>query len=92
MVDTSRTLIEASDLLLEEGALDVIAFVVHPILSEDAIERVQDSNMQKLIVTDTIFHDDLDKKIISISITSLVANAIKKLHLEESLSDLYWLH
>ena len=89
MVDTARTLIKASDLLLEEGALDVSAFVVHPILSKDAIKRVQDSNMEKLIVTDTIFHDDLDKKIISISITSLVANAIKKLHLEESLSDLY---
>ena len=89
MVDTARTLIKASDLLLEEGALDVSAFVVHPILSRDAVERVQDSNMQKLIVTDTIFHDDLDKKIISIPITSLVANAIKKLHLEESLSDLY---
>ena len=89
MVDTARTLIKASDLLLENGALDVSAFIVHPILSKDSQERIQDSNISNLIVTDTIYHDRLESKIKTLSITGLVADAIKKLHLEESLSDLY---
>lgn len=89
MVDTARTLVKASDLLLEQGALDVSAYIVHPILSNDSMQRIEDSNISSLVVTDTILHESLSPKIKVITISGLVANAIKRLHLEESLSELY---
>lgn len=89
IVDTGRTLIKASDLLLSQGALDVSAFVAHPILSLDACERIEKSSLKKLLVTDSLSRNNLTSKIDVISISKLIADAIERLHLEKSLSNLY---
>ena len=54
LVDTANTLCKAADALKEEGAVAVIAYSTHPVLSGNAIERIKNSNLDKLVVTDTI--------------------------------------
>ncbi len=89
MVDTAGTLIRACDLLLENGAIEVSAFIVHPILSLDAQEKIQNSRLKELVVTDTIFHDHYMPKIKILSVAELISSAIYNIHKEVSLSELY---
>ncbi|WP_461832904.1 ribose-phosphate pyrophosphokinase [Desulfothermus sp.] len=92
MVDTAGTLMTAVDALLENGAKGVIACASHPVLSGPAVERISKSNIEKLIVTDTI---PLTKearecgKIEVVSIAALIAQAINNIHNESSVSVLF---
>jgi len=92
MVDTAGTLMTAVDALLENGAKRVIACASHPVLSGPAVERIAKSNIEKLIVTDTI---PLTKearecgKIEVVSVAALIAQAINNIHNESSVSVLF---
>lgn len=58
MADTCGTLVKAADVILENGAKEAIAIVTHGILSGDAIEKLNNSKLKKLVVTNTVPHEE----------------------------------
>jgi len=92
IVDSAGTLCNASDALLEQGAIEVYAYVTHGVLSGEAVERVNKSSLTKLVVTDTIEESDLvikSDKIEVISTSPLLGEAIKRISDEKSVSSLF---
>ena len=91
MVATAGSLVEAVEAIKKAGALDVYAMISHPVLCGPAIERLKKSSLKELVVTDTIPLSD-DKKLKNIkvlSVASLLGEAIKRIHQEESISVLF---
>lgn len=91
MIDTAGTLCSAAGLLHERGAKDIIACCTHPILSGKAIERIENSKISKLVVTNSIPIVG-SKKIDKIEVcpaARLFAEAIRRIHNEESISSLF---
>ena len=86
MCDTAGTLTTAADLLMEKGALSVRAFCTHAVLSGPAFDRINNSKLTEIIVTDTIHLAKLSPKIRVISVADLFADVIKKLVNNESIS------
>ncbi|HVN84597.1 MAG TPA: ribose-phosphate pyrophosphokinase [Candidatus Binatia bacterium] len=92
IVDTAGTLAAAATALRESGATDVYACCTHPVLSGPAIERIEQSVLKELIVTDTIPLSDAARgcrKIHVLSVAPLLAEAIRRTHSEESISSLF---
>jgi ribose-phosphate pyrophosphokinase len=92
MVDTAGTLCNAAAALKEKGANKIVAYAAHPVLSGPAIERIRESELDELVVTDTIplSQDALDTgKIRQLSIAELVAETIRRIIANESVSSLY---
>jgi ribose-phosphate pyrophosphokinase len=86
MCDTAGTLTTAADLLMEKGALSVRAFCTHAVLSGPAFDRINNSKLTEIIVTDTIPLAKSSPKIRVISVADLFADVIKKLVNNESIS------
>ena len=92
IVDTAGTLCEAAKALKENGAVKVSAYATHPVLSGPAVDRIEQSVIDELVVTDTI---PLSKSagrcshIRQISISEMLAEAIQSIHQERSISKLF---
>jgi len=92
MVDTAGTLCKAADALKDNGAIGVHAYCTHPVLSGKAIENVENSTMDELVVTDTIplsAEAVACARIRQVSVAGLLAETIRRIHSEESVSSLY---
>lgn len=90
MVDTAGTLTAGAEAIKKAGAKKIYAMCVHGVLSDPAIERVSNSVLEELIITDSIHHDrDLGPKIKQISIDETLALAIRKVYEGRSISDLF---
>lgn len=92
MVDTANTLCEAATALKEQRAQRVVAYCTHPVLSGSAIERIEHSALDELVVTDTIPLSDAAKncsKIRQLSTAELLAETIRRISNEESVSSLF---
>ncbi|TCJ12386.1 ribose-phosphate pyrophosphokinase [Parasulfuritortus cantonensis] len=92
MVDTANTLCEAAAALKEHGAKKVLAYITHPVLSGSAIERISGSQLDELVVTDTIpLRDDAVRcaKIRQVSVAELLAETIRRISNEDSVSSLF---
>ncbi len=92
MVDTANTLCSAAGALKERGAEQVIAAVTHPVLSGSAVDVIEDSALDTLLVTDTIplgTKGEACGKIRVLSIAGLLAEAISRISHEESVSSLF---
>lgn len=92
MVDTAGTLCKAADALKAHGAARVLAYCTHPVLSGSAVERVRESVLDELVVTDTIpLRDDAKacSKIRQISIAELMAETMLRISTESSVSSLF---
>lgn len=91
MVATAASLVEAVDAIKKAGALEVYAAITHPVLCGPAIERIKKSRLKELVVTDTIpvGKEKMISKIKVLSVAQLLAEAIKRIHNEESLSVLF---
>lgn len=92
MVDTAGTLCKAADALKEHGALKVYAYITHPVLSGPAIANIDKSTLDELIVTDTIPLSDKALncgKIRTLTISGLLAESIRRISNEESISALF---
>lgn len=92
MVDTANTLCEAALALKKDGALKVVAYCTHPVLSGSAVERIIGSQLDELVVTNTIplRPDALDcKKIRQLSAAELLAETIRRISHEDSVSTLF---
>jgi ribose-phosphate pyrophosphokinase len=86
MCDTAGTLTTAADLLMEKGAKSVRAFCTHAVLSGPAFERIENSNLTELVVTDTIPLKQKSDKIRVLSVSDLFSDVIKRLMNNESIS------
>lgn len=86
MVDTAGTLTKAADLMIERGAKSVRAICTHPILSGSAYQRLEDSKLEELIVTDSIPTTQKSAKIRVLSCADLFADVMHKVHQNESIS------
>ncbi|MDO8413183.1 MAG: ribose-phosphate pyrophosphokinase [Gallionellaceae bacterium] len=92
MVDTANTLCEAAAALKEKGAERVIAYCTHPVLSGPAIGRIESSAIDELVVTDTIpLREEARncKRIRQLSVAELLAETMRRINAEESVSSLF---
>jgi len=92
MIDTGGTIIQAAEALIEKGARQVIVACTHAVLSGSAVEKVNNSLLKELIVTNTIPFDSKKeqcKKLTVLSIAPLLGEAIKRIHEESSISTLF---
>jgi ribose-phosphate pyrophosphokinase len=86
MVDTAGTLVLAADMMKERGAQSIRAFATHPILSGNAVERIDKSTIEELVVTDSVPFTTLSDKIKVLSIAEIFANTIQAVNMNESIS------
>lgn len=92
MIDTAGTLCKAVTALKEKGAVKVVAYITHPVLSGPAVSRINDSMLDELVVTDTIPLSDDAKaspRIRQLSVAQLLAETMRRISDEESVSSLY---
>ena len=92
MVDTAGTLCKAADALKEHGAARVVAYSTHPVLSGPAIKNIETSNLDSLVVTDTIpLSEDAKNcsRIRQLSMAKLLAESIRRVSNEESISAMF---
>ena len=94
MIDTAGTITLAANALKEAGAKQVYASCTHPVLSGPAMQRIQDSAIEHLVVTDSIYLSDERKidKIDEISVGELMGDAIKRIHENKPVSPLFETH
>lgn len=92
MIDTAGTLCASVDLLMQKGAKEVLACATHAVLSGSAIERINNSALSEVIVTDTIpaeYKQEQCHKLTVLSVAELLARAIYNIHTEASVSVLF---
>jgi ribose-phosphate pyrophosphokinase len=92
MVDTAGTLVKAAQVLKQEGAIRVLAYCTHPVLSGGAVARIAASDLDELVVTDTIplsAEARACPKIRQLSVAGLLAETILRIYTEESVSSLF---
>jgi ribose-phosphate pyrophosphokinase len=92
LVDTAGTLCQAAKALKEHGAEKVVAYCTHAVLSGKAVENIKNSVMDELVVTDTIPLDDAAQacpRIRQLSIAELLAETMRRISNEESVSSLF---
>ncbi len=91
MVDTAGTLVQGAEALVESGAKRVLACATHPVLSGPAIRRLEKSEIEQLVVTNTIplGNKAACKKIQVLSVAALLGEAIKRIHSNDSVSSLF---
>lgn len=91
IIDTAGTMVNAADALIARGAKEVYACCTHPVLSGPAIERLSNSSIKEVVVTDTIPLKEEKKidKITVLPIAPLFAEALRRIHSEHSVSILF---
>lgn len=92
LVDTAGTLCTAATALKDRGARKVVAYVTHPVFSGKAIKRISASDFDEIVVTDTIPLSEAArdcKKIVQLSLDNLLAEAIRRVSNEESISAMF---
>ncbi|MEX0606579.1 MAG: ribose-phosphate diphosphokinase [Halofilum sp. (in: g-proteobacteria)] len=92
LVDTAGTLCQAATALTDHGAAAVVAYATHPVLSGPAVERISESVMDELVVSDTIpLAEEAARspKIRQLGVAELLAETLRRVHREESVSSLY---
>lgn len=92
MVDTGGTLVESAEALKREGAKRIFAACSHPVLSGKAVEKIENSNLERLIVTNTIPLQGKSRssnKIMTLSVASLFGEAIRRINKGQSVSSLF---
>ena len=92
MVDTAGTLCKAADALVEKGAKAVHACATHPVLSGPAVERIEKSALESIVVTNTIPLSERASQCSKVKVESvapLLGEAIKRIHDDDSVSSLF---
>lgn len=91
MVDTAGTLVKGAELLIKEGAKKVYACATHAVLSGPANERLDNSPIESLIVTNSIPHEvgNVSPKIVQLSVAKLLGEAIWRIHDDTSVSEMF---
>tara|TARA_B100000131_G_scaffold259017_1_gene254457 strand:+ start:637 stop:1569 length:933 start_codon:yes stop_codon:yes gene_type:complete len=92
IIDSGGTIVNAADALIKRGAKDVHVYITHGVLSGEAVKKIKKSKIKKLVITDTINNSDKLKNSTNIevlSISNLLAEAIKRISNSTSVSDLF---
>ena len=92
IIDSGGTIVNAADALKKRGATEVHVYVTHGVLSGEAVQKIKKSKIKNLVVTDTIDNSDRVKKARNIeilSISNLLAEAMKRISNSTSVSDLF---
>ncbi len=92
MIDTAGTLTQAAEAIMRRGAKEVYAACTHPVLSGPAVDRIEQSELKEIVVTNTIPLNERARscpKIRQLSVSSLLAEAIQRIHDERSVSSLF---
>jgi ribose-phosphate pyrophosphokinase len=91
MIDTAGTICAAADILMDNGAIDVWCIATHGILSGPAIDRLKNSKLSKVVITDTLPIDSTKQfdKLEVLSIAPLIADAIRAVFEDASVSELF---
>jgi len=92
IIDSGGTIVNAADALIKRGAKEVYVYVTHGVLSGEAVQKIKKSKIKNLVVTDTIDNSDKVKKsrnIEVLSISNLLAEAMKRISNSTSVSDLF---
>ena len=92
IIDSGGTIINAADALIKRGAKEVHVYITHGVLSGESVEKIKKSKIKNLVVTDTIDNSDKVKKTRNIevlSISNLLAEAMKRISNSTSVSDLF---
>jgi ribose-phosphate pyrophosphokinase len=92
LVDTAGTLCQAAAALKDEGAARVVAYCTHPVLSGNAVENIEASKLDELVVTDTIPLQENAlscKRIRQLSVAAMLAETMRRISMEESVSSMY---
>ncbi|MEM1024426.1 MAG: ribose-phosphate pyrophosphokinase [Myxococcota bacterium] len=90
MIDTAGTLTAAATALKDRGAKRIFAYATHAVFSGPALERIGGSNLDKVVVTNTIPHSpDVPNNIEAVSVAPLIAEAIRRIHHGDSVSSLF---
>ncbi|MCY7314652.1 MAG: ribose-phosphate pyrophosphokinase [Rubrivivax sp.] len=92
MIDTAGTLVKAAEVLKERGATSVFAYCTHPVFSGPAVERIRDSHLDEVVITNTIPLSDAAKactKIRQLSVAYLFAETIRRISDGESVTSLF---
>ena len=93
LADTSNTITRAAKLLKKEGATHVIALLTHGVFSGDAIDRINASALDKVVVTNSVPQEEHRRKCPKLEVLevgSVFAEAIRRVHHGESISSLFW--
>ncbi|NNG12758.1 MAG: ribose-phosphate diphosphokinase [Halobacteria archaeon] len=92
LVDTAGTLCQAAAALKDEGAARVVAYCTHPVLSGKSVENIEASELDELVVTDTIPLQENArscKRIRQLSVAAMLAETMRRISMEESVSSMY---
>ena len=89
MIDTGGTLTKVANAIKDAGAIKVYAAASHGVLSGEAVDKIQKSALEEVVITNSITHDTPLPKIKVLSIASLLAEAITKIYNDESLNTLF---
>lgn len=92
MIDTAGTVVQAADALRKAGALEVYACCTHPVLSGPALDRIEQSEIKEVLVTDTIPLSDRAKnckKIKVLSVSGILSEAVRRIYYNDSVSSLF---
>jgi ribose-phosphate pyrophosphokinase len=93
LADTSNTITRAAKLLKKEGATQVYALITHGVFSGDAIDRINASALDKVVVTNSVPQEEhcrLCPKLEVLEVGLVFAEAIRRVHHGESISSLFW--
>jgi ribose-phosphate pyrophosphokinase len=91
LIDTGGTLFKASEVLKKKGAQDIFAYATHGLLSKDAVSRLNESHINKLVISDTVAlpPEKCSPKIEVVSVSHIIGEAIRRIHSETSISSLF---
>ncbi len=92
MIDTAGTVVQAAKALKEEGAIEVTVCCTHPVLSGPALERIEQSDLKEIIVTDTVpLHEKARacSRIKVLSVSGLLSEAVRRIYYNDSVSSLF---
>jgi len=92
IIDSGGTIVNAAKALVEKGAKEIYVYITHGVLSGEAVKKIKNSKIKKLIVTDTIDNQDKITKTSNIevlTISNLMGEAIKRISNSTSVSDLF---
>ena len=93
MISTGGTVVEAAKLVMDEGASDVVCAATHAVLAGPAMEKLADSPISKVVVTDTIPEagrcEQISEKLVILSVGEILGQAITRIHNDESISALF---
>jgi ribose-phosphate pyrophosphokinase len=92
LIDTAGTVVQAAKALSEEGAIEVSVCCTHPVLSGPAIERIEQSTIKEVIVTDTVpLHEKAKacSRIKVLSVAGLLSEAVRRIYYNDSVSSLF---